>query len=372
MTHGAAALAALAALALAAAGQGAQQDALAQPVSLGGPYTWTDLVVITIRAPDWNTSPHSIDSIGGSEDRAVRVSTGKGSIGPYRLAETGPDTGVFRGEVRLTGFAFDADGDGRPDTAPRTGGSGPSGGLLEAGHDDAVTVSFEYSEGTVFLESAPVSWSEGSISARIEAGHVLVDVWDPDMDLDPRAADTVMVRVTSGSDLAGVSARATETSESSGAFVASVPLGGRLAGEIEASYADRTLPAPAQLGSRLDLVARAVRPHAMPLELSAPLVSQERGGVPHPGEQAWISGIVGNPGPAEQRFAYVAQVRDASGAVVHIGWVTASVQAGSSVTAAVPWVPGGAGDHLVETFVWAHDFALALSEPASAPARVGR
>ena len=48
--------------------------------------------------------------------------------------------------VILTGFLHDADGDGDFDTTPKTSGTGPTNGFLETERDDAITVSFEFTE----------------------------------------------------------------------------------------------------------------------------------------------------------------------------------------------------------------------------------
>ena len=60
-------------------------------------------------------------------------------------------TGIFTGEVTLTGFAHDADGDGDIDIIPRTIGNGPTGGFLESDRDSATTISFEFTDEIVWL-----------------------------------------------------------------------------------------------------------------------------------------------------------------------------------------------------------------------------
>ena len=68
-------------------------------------YTWTDKVYITIVAPDHNADGNRVDEIGNSSDYPIRVSTEGFDIDNYKLVETGTDTGIFTGEVILTGFA---------------------------------------------------------------------------------------------------------------------------------------------------------------------------------------------------------------------------------------------------------------------------
>ena len=58
------------------------------------------------------------------DDFPVKISTRENSIDYYRLVETGTDTGIFTGEVILTGFAHNADGETGEDapTQPTTSG----------------------------------------------------------------------------------------------------------------------------------------------------------------------------------------------------------------------------------------------------------
>ncbi|MBM3895970.1 MAG: hypothetical protein FJ359_06010, partial [Thaumarchaeota archaeon] len=185
-------------------------------------YTWTDKVRITIIAPSWNENTNGIDTIGNHEGRHIKISTGERSIEPYALAETEPDSGIFRGEITLTGFLHDANGDSKKDTNPRTSGSGPSNGFLEVERDDKITLSFEFADGVVLTKSASISWNQGKI--EFDTVHYFIDstatvqVTDPDMNLNPETVDTISVEITSKSDSAGIQVNAIETSDTSGIF----------------------------------------------------------------------------------------------------------------------------------------------------------
>ena len=76
-------------------------------------YTWTDKVFITVVAPDHNFDGDLIDEIGNTDTDPLKVSTRGSDLDNYKLVETGTDTGIFTGEVILTGFAHNADGDTR-------------------------------------------------------------------------------------------------------------------------------------------------------------------------------------------------------------------------------------------------------------------
>ena len=74
-------------------------------------YTWTDKVHMTILAPEYNLDNNKIDEIGNTAQNPINISAGNHTLDQYKLTETGLDTGVFTGEVTLTGFKHDADGD---------------------------------------------------------------------------------------------------------------------------------------------------------------------------------------------------------------------------------------------------------------------
>ena len=65
-------------------------------------YTWTDKVFITVVASDYNFDSNIVDEIGTDDKGEITIRTRADEV-QYRLAETGPDTGVFTGELVLTG-----------------------------------------------------------------------------------------------------------------------------------------------------------------------------------------------------------------------------------------------------------------------------
>lgn len=101
-------------------------------------------VNIVIYAPDFNSSPYAIDTIG-EDGSTVTISTKEASI-PYRLVETGPDTGYFAGSVILSST-----------TSTCSPVCGPNDGFLASGGDDAVTVSFTYAGQTIYATSSSTS-----------------------------------------------------------------------------------------------------------------------------------------------------------------------------------------------------------------------
>ena len=191
-------------------------------------YTWTDKVYITIVAPDHNFDSDLVDEIGETGDDPIKVSTRGAKLEQYRLVETGTDTGIFAGEVILTGFTHDADGDTRTgdngfdvvDTD--ASGTGPTDGKLPTSDDDGITVSFEFSEDETVLATALVRWNIGEVqwieTSYPAQGTGIVRVIDPDMNLDPESVDNFDVDVYSDSDSGGIDLTVTETNEATGVF----------------------------------------------------------------------------------------------------------------------------------------------------------
>ena len=97
-------------------------------------YSPTSVVHIVINAPDFNSNPYAIDTIGDDPENKIIISTRESSIS-YRLVETGMNTGVFTGYVTLSGT-----------TSTCSPVCGPTDGLLTASGDDGLTVSFTYAK----------------------------------------------------------------------------------------------------------------------------------------------------------------------------------------------------------------------------------
>jgi len=233
-------------------------------------YSWTDKMKMTIISPSWNSDNHLSDTIGETVDHPIKIATSEHSLEPYRFTETDVNSGIFTAEVILTGFLHDVDGDGNFDTAPRTTGNGPTSGFLEVDRDSAISISFEYADGVVLVESVPVSWNVGTINVLEELVYLenpaIVRVIDLDMNLNPEALDNLTLQVFSDSDAAGIEVNAVETSGSSGSFVATISLsqnspssGNRLFAvpedEIFAKYDDYTLPKPYSTSDNLEINA---------------------------------------------------------------------------------------------------------------------
>lgn len=80
-------------------------------------YTWTDRFTVLIGANGFNEDSTKIDLIGGDADFPIHVYSQASRIpeGDVVFHETGPDTGIFMGIIKMTGQSYDADGDGGND-----------------------------------------------------------------------------------------------------------------------------------------------------------------------------------------------------------------------------------------------------------------
>jgi len=337
-------------------------------------YTWTDKVRITIIAPSWNANTNGIDTIGNHEGRFIKISTGERSIEPYKLTESAPDSGIFRGEITLTGFLHDANGDSKKDTNPRTSGSGPTDGFLEVERNDKITLSFEFADGVILTKSVEISWNQGTI--EFDNDHYFTDstatvrVIDPDMNLNPEIVDTIVVEVTSSSDSVGIKVNAIETSDSSGIFEGVLSFsstqgssGQRLfavPGDlIYAKYKDATLPLPYNTQDTLDITSESKLESSIPLlervALSGVYLA-DRSGNPVQEIRAessfQIVGTVHNNQNFEQPFVYIIQIKNQEDITMEISWIQGELSANQTLQVSQSWMPDSAGDYKVETYVW--------------------
>jgi hypothetical protein len=336
-------------------------------------YTWTDKIFITVVAPSWNANKYGIDSIGTQDGHLIKIYTSEHSLEPYKLTETEPSSGVFTGEIILTGFLHDVDDDGNPDTNPRTVGTGPTNGFLEVKRDGGITVSFEFADGVVLTHSVMISWNIGEIifdkSIFLVGETAKIQVIDLDMNLNPETIDRIEVEVSSDSDVAGILVDAIETEDDSGVFEAlisftqtSVSSGNRLFSIpndfIYAKYEDRTLPSPYSIQDDLDIqVESKLESEVPPIQRISveDVFFANSVGIPiEPiiNEQIQVVGIIHNNQNYVQPFAYITQIKDPEEAVVSLSWILGELASNHSLELSQSWTPTEFGNYTIATFVW--------------------
>ncbi len=336
-------------------------------------YSWTDKVHITVVAPSWNANRNGIDSIGTQERHFIRIYTGEHSLEPYKLTETTPSSGVFTGEITLTGFSHDVDGDGDPDTNPRTSGNGPTNGFLEVERDGGLTISFEFADGVILTTSAMISWNVGKIifdKPEFLVGETAkIQVVDPDMNLNPETIDRIEVEVSSDSDMAGIIVNAIETDDDSGIFEtvfsftqSSVSSGNRLFAvpddSVYAKYEDKTIPSPYAIRDSLDIqIESKLESEVMSIQRISieDILFTDGFGIPTKpmvNETSQIVNRISNNQNHDQSFVYLTQVKDESGSVVSLSWIQGELTSNQSLQLSQSWVPKVENNYFIETFVW--------------------
>ena len=337
-------------------------------------YSWTDKIIISIMAPSWNSNPNQIDSIGNLESHSVKISSGEYSLEPYRLTETNSNSGIFSGEIILTGFLHDVDGDGIFDTTPKTIGNGPTNGFLQSDGDDSISISFEFADGIILVESIPVSWNYGAIQFSkdvfVSNDSIQIRVIDPDLNLNPEMIDSINIEVFSDSDVGGLLVNALETSERSGDFISTITLssdspssGNRLyaipGDTIFAKYDDHTLPKPfsksdnqyVETFAKIDHSTLSVdRIHVSPIFLSDGFGNPITSFLSN--IQMQIVGSIENKINYDQEFIYFFQIKTSDDIVTSISWIQGNLSSNQILDISRSWIPEKSDSYILETYVW--------------------
>ena len=330
-------------------------------------YTWTDKVFIKIVASDYNFDSNIVDEIGTEENGEITVRTRADELEQYRLAETGPDTGVFAGEIVLTGQT------GEIDDGPSgiTDGSGPTNGRLEAKSADGLSVTFDFSGGQApIVASALIRWNVGEVQ-WLEASHAatgsgIVRVIDPDVNINPDAVDSIEVVVYSETFIGGIDLTVTETRDASGIFEGTVEFDPESASDghrlqvtegdiVTASYEDETLPdgddltisATTLIGSIVPPLERAPASNPAIVDASGnslASVSVDR--------QVQIKADITSGQDRDQDFAYLVQIQNEDGVTIALSWIAGTIGAGATFSQSQSWTPDATGSYTATIFVW--------------------
>jgi len=197
-------------------------------------YSWEGKINVMIYAPGWNQDSGKFDTIGTTDDTPIGVivrnntegnSGAVKSLSPCGFVETGPDTGLFYGRIKLSGTDLDVNGDtvgemkfGKSSCA-NLSGSGTTASAksphreaakLESTQSGALTVWWQYNDDPdqVISRSASYSMSEAKIEFNQEYyehdERVLIKLTDKDLKGKPKDKAVVKTRVYSDSDPAGI------------------------------------------------------------------------------------------------------------------------------------------------------------------------
>jgi len=138
-------------------------------------YGWFGKVNFIIYAPGWNEEPNKVEYIGDTDTNPLTI-TSRSDHGFSELGicdgfvETGADTGLFVGRVKLSGHDHDVNGDGVVDK--KFGKTKCSNspideyGKIEAGRQGSVTVNWQYQDDPVKVVSKSINfhWNVGKLN----------------------------------------------------------------------------------------------------------------------------------------------------------------------------------------------------------------
>ena len=335
-------------------------------------YTWTDKVFITVVASDYNFDSNIVDEIGTEDKGEITIRTRAAEV-QYRLAETGPDTGVFTGELVLTGDK-DALDDGGPQGTSSKGLAGPTDGVINTRTSDGISISFDYSDSEApLVASALIRWNVGEVqwleASYAATGSGVVRIIDPDMNINPDAVDSLDVVAYSETFIGGIELTVTETQEASGIFEGTVEFDPESASDghrlqvtegdiITATYDDKTLPKPDN-GDSLEISATTLIGSIVPpLErapASNPAIVDAFGNSlasVSVDQQVQITADLTSGQDRDQDFAYLVQIQNEDGVTVELSWIAGTLGGGATFNAAQSWTPSETGSYTATIFVW--------------------
>ena len=333
-------------------------------------YTWTDKVYITVVASDYNFDSNIVDEIGSEDKGEITVRTRGADLEQYRLAETGPDTGVFTGELVLTGQDDEID-DGPSGLTTPSDGAGPTNGLLEAKSSDGLSVSFDFSDGQApIVASALIRWNVGEVqwleASYAATGSGIVRVIDPDMNINPDAVDNLDLVVYSETFLGGIDLTVTETQESSGIFEGTVEFDPETASQghrlqvtegdiITAAYDDVTTPDGDDLEITATTLIGSIVPPLERAPASNPAIVDAFGNSlasVSVDQQVQITADLTSGQDRDQDFAYLVQIQNEDGVTIALSWITGTLGAGATFSPSQSWTPSETGSYTATIFVW--------------------
>ena len=335
-------------------------------------YTWTDKVYITVVASDYNFDSNIVDEIGTEDKGEITIRTRADEL-QYRLAETGPDTGVFTGELVLTGDK-DALDEGGPQGMTSDSPAGPTDGTIKTRTADGISISFDYSDSEApLVASALIRWNVGEVqwleASYAATGSGVVRIIDPDMNINPDAVDSIDAVVYSETFIGGIELTLTETQEASGIFEGTVEFDPESASDghrlqvtegdiVTAAYDDETLPKPDN-GDTLEITATTLIGSIVPpLErapASNPAIVDAFGNSlasVSADQQVQITADLTSGQDRDQDFAYLVQIQNEDGVTIALSWITGTLGAGATFSPSQSWTPSETGSYTATIFVW--------------------
>jgi hypothetical protein len=335
-------------------------------------------VKITIEDPDANENALSVETIPAASLKVYSTTDPGGIL--IAATETDVDTGVFTVTITLKD----------------TGTSDAAAKELRVSNGDSIVVNYieeADAAGTanVLRMDTATAWYTTATLAFDSETYTMEDtatvtLTEPDQNKNPAIKETVTITVYSTSDPAGITLSLLETDVNTGIFKESLTFTtGASAGSIlraaegdtiTATYTDDTpYEKPEVTAKKITATATiGVVAPPLPITAGAPSMTDPTTGevvTPTAGEDVMVSTELTNTAAVDQTMLYIVQIKDATGRVVYMSYISGTVPAGRAFTFGIMWTPAEAGDYTVEVFAWkSWTEPTPLSESVSQPVTV--
>jgi len=321
-------------------------------------------VTIYVEDPDMNWDPVSKQSV------TITVKSSLETESSVTATETEADSGVFKATIVV-----------KPDDVYTTAVAGD--GILRCSKSGDTIVAIYTDERTAeggtnvqIQATATVKQFTAEIwfeKDRYNMGEeAVVWVYDPDANQNPDLKDSITIRVYSDQDPAGMTVNAVENGTSTGYFKATIipstsTVGNKImaeyGGTVYAKYTDYT--PEGETGTKRSVsVSDSFIVGALveyPVPASEPSIIDPTTGqptTPEVGKTVSIASTITNEDVVAKSFTYFVQIKDATGTVIYLAWMSGTLEPGQSLTPALGWTPSEAGNYTVEVYVW-----KSLAEP---------
>jgi len=93
----------------------------------------------------------------------------------------------------------------------------------------------------------------------------------------------------------------------------------------------------------------------IPIESAAPAVEVAGEAVASTsvGTMVSVATTLTNTAPSDQALLYIVQIKDETGAVVSLSYISGTIPGGYALTLGIPWTPATAGTYTIDAYAWA-------------------
>jgi len=369
-----------------------------------GPLSPFTRMSVFIYAPAWNTDPNKLDSIGNDNQSPITIYSGLGSVGLDSTSiftglsctgfkEVAPHLGLFEGDVRLSGFPIDLNGDREFDTTPFHNistctsetpyGYIPVAALVRTEKSGGLTVAWEISDGQTISKSVNYTFREAQVNFEKSLytldDEVTVVMRDLDYLLWPEWEQPWIVKVSSDTDIAGIEVKVfwdwdkkfpksyyqtdsfygklvlTDTDESLNSGRLRVNQGD----QIYVEFDDYSLPLPYGDGDFITVrdTAKVVFSHenhsgislnsVLPIRFDGELINEVK-----KGNTIQIKSLIENHTPDTKTVTCILLIQNSEGFIENISWNGINLMPNSITDCSQSYTTKNYGHHIAKIFVW--------------------